>query len=165
MCGGLTASFVIDVPAMLTAGHAAVVGFDVPPAGRPAAVSVGSAAERAVVAAGSVGSVGSVVEHAVVAAVFVGSAVEHAVVAAGSVGSVGSVGSAVEHVVVALAGHAVVALAEHVVAALAWLPLGHAVRRQEQWFRETEAGSMSRKLQTLSYPLPQLQNSYAVYDT
>src|SRR5271157_2519140 len=71
-----------------------------------------------------------------------------------AVGPVVSAGSAAGHAVVAVAEHAAAA-PEHVAAAvLAWLPLVRAVRRQEQWFQETETGLPFRDLQMLSLILP-----------
>src|SRR5271157_3198846 len=95
----------------------------------------------------------------VVAAVSVGSAAGHAAAdcygsAVGPVVAAVSAGSAAGHAVVAVAEHAAAA-PEHVAAAvLAWLPLVRAVRRQEQWFQETETGLPFRDLQMLSLILP-----------
>src|SRR5208337_4734271 len=154
---------------MQPAGHAAVLGCVVPAAGRSAAWPAvadcsGSAAGHAVVAAACFGSVGW---PAAVAPVCSGSVAGPAVVAPACSGSVGwpvavalvcSGSVAWLVVVVVAAAHA--AAAGHALAAAsapASLPLVRAVRRQEQWFLETEAGLLFRELQMLSLELPQLQ--------
>src|SRR5271157_2183634 len=121
----------IDAPAMRPAGHAAALGCAV-----SAADCYGSAVGPVAGAADCCGSAAGL--------------------PAASVGSAAAVsdGSAAGHAVVAVAEHAAAA-PEHVAAAvLAWLPLVRAVRRQEQWFQETETGLPFRDLQMLSLILP-----------